>query len=38
MTFGLKREKSLWQILADFVADFVAGKTKPPDNQGVLRV
>ncbi len=23
---------------ADFVADFVAGKTKPLDDQGVLRV
>jgi hypothetical protein len=33
-----KKGKSLWQILADFVADFVAGTTKPLDNQGVLRV
>jgi len=30
--------KKLWQILADFVADFVAGSTKPLDYQGVLRV
>jgi hypothetical protein len=29
--------ENLWQILADFVADFVAGSTKPLDNQGVLR-
>jgi hypothetical protein len=27
--------KNLWQILADFVADFVAGSTKPLDNQGI---
>jgi len=26
----------MWRILADFVADFVAGSTKPLDNQGVL--
>ena len=30
------RGKSLWRILADFVADFVAGSTKPLDYQGVL--
>lgn len=31
-------EKSLWRILADFVADFVAGSTKPIDYQEVLGV
>ncbi len=30
-----RSRKNLWQILADFVADSVAGRTKPLDNQGV---
>lgn len=29
MDFIPRKGKSLWQILADFVADFVAEKTKP---------
>jgi hypothetical protein len=33
-----EKGKSLWQILADFVADSVARSTKPLDNQGVSGV
>jgi hypothetical protein len=33
-----KKGNILWQILADFVANSMAGKTKPLDYQGVLRM
>ena len=32
-----RRGKSLWQIVADFVADSVADTKKPLENQGVMR-
>ena len=35
---SIEIEKKFVADFADFVADFVAEKTKPLDNQGVLRV
>jgi hypothetical protein len=34
----LEKVKILWQILTDFVADFVAEMKKPPHYQAVLKL